>query len=45
MSRRLVWYKSIKHQKRMLPPSSGYKMEDFLEMLVVSTKRHGVTAQ
>jgi len=29
----------------MFPPSSGYKMEDFREMLVVCTKRHGVTAQ
>ena len=26
-------YKSTKRRKRMLPASSGYKMEDFLEML------------
>jgi len=38
-------YKSTKRRKRMLPPSSGYKMEDFREILLVSTKHHGVTVQ
>jgi hypothetical protein len=45
MSRRVVWYKSIKHRKKMLPLSSGYEIEDYREMFLVSTKRHGITAQ
>ena len=45
MSLRGVWYKSTKNRKKILPPSSGYKMGDLREMLVVSTKRHGLTAQ
>jgi len=38
-------YKSTKLRNRILSPSSGYKIEDFREMLLVSIKRHGVTAQ